>query len=162
MLSKGQLIGWGHADVKNLITNANRAHKEKFKEKEYVNILEMECILALEWLETFLEKGATKEVLRQLNGIIGHVRYHHVLTYSNTGLPFWRRIANADEMDRPEIAVAYAAAQLLASGAFEKLKRCKMRSCARFFIGRPDAKWCSDSCGSSHRVIQKRKRDRSR
>lgn len=124
ILSKGQLIGWGKADVKNLVANANRALKENLKSKKSITIREAECMFAQEWFEAFLEKGITLDVVKKLNSRIGHVRYHHVLTHSPTGLPFWRRIANGDQIDDPELSVAYGVAHLLASGALEGLKRC--------------------------------------
>jgi hypothetical protein len=160
LLSKGHLIGWGLADVKNLIRNANRAHTENLKSKQRITIADAECIFACEWFETFLEKGITDEVVRKLNSRIGHVRFLHVLTPPSKGLG-WRRIANANQIDDPELGVAYCVAHLLSIGAFEGLKRCGMKTCQRFFIGRPDARWCSKACGSKHRVTQKRKRDRN-
>ena len=158
--SKGRLIGWGIADVKNLIKNANRAKNENLKSKQHMTITDAECIFAYEWLETFLEKGITEEVVKKLNSRIAHVLYHHVLMHSPRGLPYWRRVANGDQIGDPELSVAYGVAHLLAIGAFEGLKRCRMQTCQRFFISRPDAKWCSKACGSKHRVTQKRKRDR--
>lgn len=161
LLSKGRLIGWGMDDVKNLIKNANKALKENLEAKETVSGPELECLLAYKWFETLHEKGITVELLKQINSIIGHVRYLHVLKHSPNGLPYWRRIANADEINHPQISVAYGVAQLLAVGALEGLKRCQLQTCRRFFIGRPDAKWCSEACGSKHRVTQKRKRDKN-
>lgn len=158
--SKGRLIGWGLDDVKNLIANANRAKKEDLKSKRRITIAEAECIFACEWLEAFLEKGITEEVVKKLNSRIAHVHYHHVLMHSSKGLPYWRRIANGDQIDDPELSVAYGVAHLLAVGAFEGLKSCRLKTCRRFFIGRPDAKWCSKACGSKYRVTQKRRRDR--
>ena len=122
---------------------------------------EAECLFAYEWLELFVEKGITREVVRQLNSRIGHVHFIHVLTPPSDGLPTWRRIAKGDDIHDPEISVAYGVSNLLAIGAFEGLKRCKMQSCEKFFIGRPDAKWCSTACGSKHRVYKKRKKDRN-
>ena len=120
-----------------------------------------ECFFAFEWFETFLKNGITEEVVKKLNSRIAHVHYHHVLMHSSKGTPYWRRIANGDQIDDPELSVAYGVAHLLAVGAFEGLKRCRLQTCHRFFIGRPDAKWCSSACGSKFRVTKKRKRDRS-
>ena len=159
--SKGQLIGWGASDVKNLIANANRAKTESLNSKERITIRDAECIFAYEWLDTFVAQGVKEEVIKKLNSRIAHVRYHHVLMHSARGMPYWRHVANADQIDDPELAVAYGVAHLLAIGSFVNLKRCRMRSCQNFFIGRPDSKWCSKSCGSKYRVSQKRKRDRS-
>ena len=160
--SKGQLIGWGIDDVKNLVKNANRAKEENLKSKPLpITIREAECLLALEWFELFFEKGITEEVIKKINSRISHVRYHHVLMHSTKELPYWRRIANGDQIDDPELSIAYGIAHLLAAGAFKQLKRCKLQTCQDFFISsRPDAKWCVKSCGSVYRVRQKRKKDR--
>ncbi|MEQ1723316.1 MAG: hypothetical protein ABL930_09065 [Pseudobdellovibrio sp.] len=162
ILSKGELIGWGMDDVKNLIKNANRARKENLRSKETLNTRDFEAALTCDWLELFLEKGITNEVVRNLNSRLGHVRFMHVLEPPVNGLPSWRRIAKGDEINDPEIGVAYGVANLLAIGALDALKRCKLKTCENFFIGRPDAKWCSESCGSKHRVTEKRRHDRAR
>ena len=162
ILSKGELIGWGMDDVKNLIQNANRAKKENLRAKEHLSTRDMEAALTCDWLELFLEKGITNEVVRNLNSRLGHVRFMHVLEPPINGRPSWRRIANGDEIHHPEIAVAYGVANLLAIGAFDSLKRCKLKACQKFFIGRPNATWCSEACGSKYRVTQKRKKDRLR
>lgn len=159
--SKGQLIGWGINDVKNLIANANRAKQEDLQLKEGILIRDAECIFAREWIETILDKGITAELVKKLNSRVAHVNYRHFLMHSAKGLPYWRRIGNGDQIDDPELSIAYGVAHLLTIGAFEGLKRCRQRSCHKFFIGRSNTKWCSEACGSKFRVTQKRKRDRS-
>lgn len=80
--------------------------------------------------------------------------------YSAKGLPYWRRVANADQIDDPELSVAYAMAHLAARGAFVGLKRCVFSECQDFFIGRSNKKWCSNSCGSHFRVNKSRKKSK--
>ncbi len=160
LLSKGQLIGWGKGDVKNLITMANLALSDNLETRESLSTKEAERLVTYKWFETLVEKGHTVEVLSKFNSVIGHVHYHHVLKHSPTGLPYWRRFANADQMTSPEIAMAYGVAQMLAIGELKGLKRCELKTCRKFFIGRSNTKWCSQSCGSLHRVKQKRKRDK--
>ena len=158
--SKGQLIGWGDADVKNLLKNANKAKAQNLEFGSGVPFHEAECIYTREWFDSFIDNGLTKDVIDKLNLRIAHVRYHHVLIHSPKGLPYWRRVANADQILDPELSIAYAMAHLLASGAFEGLKRCGLKDCQKYFIGRPNLKWCSKSCGSLYRVRRKRKRDK--
>lgn len=158
--SKGRLIGWGKADVKNLLTKANKAKTEGLKIGPETTINEAECIFTREWFDAFLDKGLSKDVIDKLNSRIAHVRYHHILMYSSKGMPYWRHVANADQIDDPELSIAYSIAHLLACGAFENLKRCEQNDCQKYFIGRPNNKWCSKTCGSLHRVRQKRKKDR--
>lgn len=158
--SKGRLIAWGNADVKNLLKNANKAKTENLKLGPEVTLPEAECIFTREWFDLFIDKGLSKEVIEKLNSRIAHVRYHHILMHSSKGLPYWRRVANADQIHDPELAIAYSMAHLLASGAFEGLKRCGLKDCQKYFIGRPNTKWCSKTCGSFYRVRQKRKKDK--
>lgn len=157
--SKGLLIGWGLGDVENLLKNANRANKSNLHLDQSITVQEAECIFARDWFEAFVEKGLSKEIINKLNSRISHVRYHHVLMYSAKGLPYWRRVANADQIDEPELSIAYAMAHLAACGAFVGLKRCVFSECQDFFVGRPNKKWCSDSCGSHFRVNKSRKKN---
>lgn len=143
------------------IQNANRAKNENLKSAERLSARDFEAALTYDWLELLLEKGITNEVIRNLNSKLGHVRFMHVLEPPIDGHPSWRRIAKGDEIHHPEIAVAYGVANLLAIGAFDALKRCKLKACQTFSMGRPDAKWCSKACGSKYRVTQKRKRDKA-
>lgn len=156
--SKGTLIGWGIADAKNLIAKANRAKIENLELKRAVTINDVECVLFREWLETFVERGVTAEVVKKLNSKLERVYYHHVLMLSPKGPPFWRRVANGDRINDPEIGVAYGVAHLLALGALERLKRCRLKSCQKFFIGPPNKESCSKKCGSHFRVNKKRKK----
>lgn len=82
-----------------------------------------------------------------------------MLIESDSGIPLWRHVANADKIDHPELSIAYAVAQLLVAGLLEGLRRCQPETCRNLFIGRPDAKWCSKNCGSKYRVTKKRKKE---
>lgn len=155
--SKGRLIGWGADDVKNLINNANTAITENLKNKNKITIKDAECLFAFEWFESLIDKGITKALVEKLNSRITHVEYHHVLMHFPNGKPYWRYVANGDQIDDPELSVAYGVSHLLAAGALDGLKRCQAKDCQHFFLSRPNAKWCSKSCGSKYRVRKKRK-----
>lgn len=158
--SRGRLIGWGVADVKNLLKNANKAKVENLQLGPETTLHQAECVFARDWFDLFIDKGSSKDVIDKLNSRIAHVRYHHILMCSPKGLPYWRYVANADQIDDPELAIAYSMSHLLGFGAFEGLKRCCLKDCQKYFIGRSNTKWCSISCGSLHRVRQKRKKDK--
>lgn len=160
--SKGRLIGWGLADVKNLLKNANKAKTENLKLGSEVTIHEAECVFTREWFDLFIDKGITKEIINKLNSRISHVLYHHILMPSSKGFSYWRRVANADQIDDPELSIAYAMAHLLACGAFVGLKRCRSKECQKYFIGKSNKKWCTSTCGSRSRVKKMRKKNRSR
>ncbi len=158
--SKGRLIGWGVADVKNLLKKANKAKADNLKLSPEVTLQEAEGIFTREWLDSFIDEGFAKDTIYKLNNIIGHVPYHHILIHSTKGLPYWRHVANADQIHDPELSIAYCMAHLLACGALEGLKRCNLKDCQKYFIGRSNVKWCSKSCGSLYRVRKKRNRDK--
>lgn len=158
--SKGRLIGWGQSDVKNLLKNANKAKSENLSLESEITIHEAECIFAREWFDLLIDKGITKELVTKLNSRIAHVRYHHVLMHSQNELPYWRHVANADQISDPELSTAYVIAHLLANGAFKGLKRCGLKDCKKYFIGKSNKRWCSASCGSHFRVKKMRRKNK--
>lgn len=161
LFQRGLLIGWGEADVKNLLKAANSAVINGETKSRKLNWSEWFNIIIHDWFEIFVDEGITEKVIRHLNMRIEHVRYHHVLMYSKNGSPYWRYVANSDSlMADPELQSAYGITHLLAIGALKNLKRCQMKDCNNFFIGRSNVKWCSKACGSLYRVRQKRKRDK--
>lgn len=159
LTSKGRLISWGLADANNLLIKANKAKAENLNLDSELTINEAECALTREWFDLFIDKGITDDVKNKLNSRIAHVRFHHVLMRSKKGTLSWRYVANADEIDDPELGIAYCVAHLLASGAFKGLKRCGLKSCQNYFIGKSNHKWCSTGCGSHFRVKKMRKKN---
>lgn len=158
---KGELIGWGDNDVKNLIDAANAAVINEETKTRKLTYDEYFKIIIHDWFEIFVNEGITEKVIKHLNQRIQHVRFHHVLKHSEDGLPYWRYIADSNSvMSDPELQSAYGITHLLSIGALKNLKRCGQKDCQKFFIGRPNLKWCSKSCGSLYRVRQKRKKDR--
>ena len=158
---KGELIGWGANDVKNLIDAANAAVVNEETKRRKLTYDEYFKIIIHDWFEIFVNEGITEKVIKHLNARIQHVRFHHVLKYSENGLPYWRHIADSNSMmSDPELQSAYGITHLLATGALKNLKCCRSKNCQKFFIGRSNVKWCSKSCGSLYRVRQKRKRDK--
>jgi hypothetical protein len=118
-----------------------------------------------DWMERFVSKGFTTQMLQELRRELGNIRFFHVLNPAiptrGKPLPHWDYIADTADFTDPRTTAAYAFSQQLTLDGFIGLKRCHLKSCRKFFIGRPNTKWCSDSCGSLHRVRQKRKRDRN-
>lgn len=58
----------------------------------------------------------------------------------------------------PLVFAAYMFSHITSLGGLKGLKRCQNKACFKFFIGRPNTKWCSKSCGSSCRVKKMRKK----
>lgn len=159
---KGQLIGWGTNDIKDLINAANSAVINEETKTRKLTYDEYFKVIIHDWFEIFVNDGITEKAIKHLNARIQHVRFYHVLQYSKNGLPHWRYIADSKSMTSdPELQSAYGITHLLAIGALKNLKRCALKDCRKFFIGRPNVKWCSKSCGSLFRVRKKRKKEKS-
>jgi len=117
-----------------------------------------------EWMSRYLKEGTTDDFLNDLNTAIHNIRYSkHILPLdlipSENGYPQNGYIANYDKTTKPEAIAADDFSKLLSSGMLKRLKRCQMKDCEKFFLGPPQATWCSKACGSKFRVRKKRKLD---
>jgi hypothetical protein len=119
-----------------------------------------------EWMSRYLNEGITDDFLNDLNAALHEIRYSKYilpldLLPSETGFPQNGYIAKYDKIPTPEAYAADDFSKLLTSGKLKRLKRCQLEGCDNFFIGPPQARWCSKTCGSKFRVREKRKRDSS-
>lgn len=161
ILQNGQLVGWGLADIKNVLKSANEAvvSEEVRLRGTYKQVADM---VAYEWLERIVSEGISKKIVNDLNKPISHIEFRRALMISSDGQTLWRNIAiENDDLKHPQLKAIYIISHLLALGALENLKRCKLKDCQKFFIGPPNRTWCSKSCGSLYRVRLKRKRAKS-
>ena len=73
----------------------------------------------------------------------------------------WNYAQKTDEFELPSIeeSVAFHFALVLGSGELDRLRKCEMSDCRKYFIGTDRAMWCSNTCGSRNRARNKRKRD---
>lgn len=83
---KGELIGWGTNDVRNLIEAANAAVINEETKSRKLTYDEYFKIIIHDWFEIFVNEGITEKVVKHLNARIQHVRFHHVLKYSENFL----------------------------------------------------------------------------
>ena len=118
------------------------------------------------WMSRYLEEGVTDDFLTDLNAALHEIRYSKYifpldLLPSEIGFPQNAYVAKYDKVPSPEALAADDFSKLLTSGALKRLKLCKMEGCEKFFLGPPQAKWCSKTCGSKFRVRKKRKEDSS-
>lgn len=170
---KGELIAWRNHDVDMLLAAANNAPEYEVSEKNGIPLLKKDdvvvtrespedafCRIVHDWMCDIEDNGVTDELIEELNDVLADTRYIHVLRLSEDRIPYWQQ--NIADLNRsPDVleTAGYAFANQLAIGGLEGLKRCQLPDCEKFFIGRPNAKWCSKSCGSKYRVRRKRKRD---
>lgn len=112
------------------------------------------------WLDRIARGESRESLIEDLNAVIQHVPYTHVLGQSESGSPRWEHYARMDEPVDPSIRAAHGIAHFLASGGFLKLRRCKAVGCGHFYLGPPQSFWCSENCGSRERGRRKRSKDR--
>ena len=119
-----------------------------------------------EWMSRYLKEGATDDFLNDLNTALHEIRYSKYifpldLLPSEIGCPKNGYIAKYDKIPSPAAYAADDFSKLLTSGMLKRLKRCQLEGCDKFFLGPPQATWCSKTCGSKYRVRKKRKKDSS-
>lgn len=156
----GRLIGWGTNDVKNVLKSANEAVvSEEIRHRgTYKQVMDM---VTYEWLERIVKEGISKQIITALNKPISHIEYRRALMLGDDGQPYWRQAAVENEdLRHPQLRAIYVITHLLAMGELDKLKRCQVNDCKKFYLGPDNKKWCSKKCGSLFRVRQKRKKDR--
>ena len=119
-----------------------------------------------EWICRYIEEGATEAFIGDLNSDLHHVQYFNYVVppdfYSSQGEePHSLYVANLNITYSHDTFAAKEFSRLITYGKLNRIKRCQLSGCEKFFVGPPQAKWCSKSCGSTHRVRDKRRRDSS-
>lgn len=119
-----------------------------------------------DWMSRYLKEGVTDELLDDLNGALHEIRYSKYifpldLLPSEIGFPQNGYVAKYDRSPSPAAQAADDFSKLLTSGMLKRLRLCQLEGCKRFFLGPPQAKWCSKTCGSKFRVRKKRIRESS-
>ena len=112
------------------------------------------------WLERISSGEPSARLIHDLNAIIEHIPYTHLLGQSEDGSPRWEHAARMDDPIDSRIRAAHGIAHFLASGGFRRLRRCQAEGCGNFYLGPPQSKWCCDNCGSRERGRRKRDKDR--
>jgi len=117
-----------------------------------------------EWICRYIEEGATEAFLNQLNTDLHPMQYYNCIVpadfYSPEGEePQNIYVANLNHDYTYETFAAKEFSRLITSGKLNRIKRCQMPDCDNLFVGPPQAKWCSKTCGSKARVRKKRKKD---
>lgn len=116
------------------------------------------------WIKRIARYGASDSLLTEVDALLSHVHVNANWRLDPSTKEFKRATYGpvADSFPTWECVWALAVARFINSGLVKKLKKCQLSECNNFFIGGPRAKWCSDNCGSKHRVRNKRKRDKNR
>lgn len=95
-----------------------------------------------------------------LNAFLRHVAPQ--LVWEQPGQPLLERFREPDAAKKKLGQIAFAAAQLLAEGDFNLVRKCENPECSLMFYDRTKShkrRWCSMAlCGNRHKVAEFRKR----
>lgn len=115
--------------------------------------------LALQWISRLQRYGVTSSLLTDLHTITRDIRIPtrpHL--DRDKGKFFWQRelLPDDDAIPNHEAAYALLVITLVNSGLIDRLQRCALKRCHRYFFGDPRSRWCSHTCGSYYRVYKDR------
>jgi len=100
-----------------------------------------------------------------LNRFLVHARSHPRLDWTRPRAPALVRVRRPDTPQAILAPVAEAAAELLTTADFDRIKRCEDETCVLWFADRTKSRhrrWCSmELCGNRHKVTAYRKRHRA-
>ena len=118
-----------------------------------------------EWICRYIEEGATEDLFNELNSDLHHVQYFNYVVppdfYSSQGEePQSVYVVNSNIAYTPETTAAKEISKLITYGMLNRIKRCQLPGCENIFVGPPQAKWCSKTCGSKYRVREMREKQR--
>ncbi len=114
--------------------------------------------LALRWISRLERYGVTDSLLNDLQAIAADIQ---IVTRPDLDKEsrrfYWRRDFPGDgSIPNLEAAYALMVITVINKGLVDRLKRCRLKKCRKYYFGDPRATWCSDSCGSLYRVTKKR------
>jgi len=147
--------------VEEIITAVNRGVKGEWADTTTEAIILRKLH---DWICRYIEEGATEEFLNELNTDLHPMQYSNYVVPADFYLtqnkePQSVYIANLNIPYSHETHAAKEFSRFITYGMLNRIKRCQLPGCEKIFIGPPQAKWCSKTCGSKYRVSKKRKRD---
>lgn len=163
----GQVLLGHTGDVNFLIESANKyLENDDFKKSTYLHFDHVFGYSLGIWMGRFIDSKCklNSVLLTDLRDELAEIRFFHTLNPAipsrGQPLPHWEFTADMEDFSDPATTAAYAFSQQLTLDGLKGLKRCAMVTCKKFFIGRPNAIWCSSKCGGKYRVAKKRKMDK--
>lgn len=141
---------------KSYLTEGANNHIKQLEGRDSIQITHDEFIY---WcMDEHLKNGASPLLLNTLNSqvcIVGH--QCHIMPQGRKVVAMF--VAHIPHKPPPTVFAAYMFSNMSSLGWLKGLKRCLSADCRQFFIGRPNVKWCSKTCGSRSRVKKMRKRN---
>jgi|GEM_PF-2512082 len=138
-----------------LIEAAN-FHIERKGGNDYPDTIPILDAFIYECMDEYYQNGVSDDLLNKLNEILMDVKVQ-CLAENRQNKLLAVHVAYMPYNPPPLVFGAYMFSNVASLGGLEKLKRCQSNDCLKFFIGRINAKWCSNSCGSKCRVKKMRK-----
>jgi hypothetical protein len=112
------------------------------------------------YLYEFLERKNEKSFLDEINSDMAQMPFQLHLVTEKDDSPLQRMFVwYQTKMPTPNQSVLFAFANANSTGKLNNLKSCEGNKCKRFFLGRKNKTWCSDSCSSKYRMRKKRRED---
>ena len=127
--------------------------------KQLVSLANLGEENAVYWLDRAIDTGLSKSFLKEIEKKVQNFRVPSVPQLRGNRFT-WKRLL-IDPGDVPDMDAAFAMNMciLINDGVIKKIHRCAQDDCQKYFVGDSRSKWCRKSCGSKHRVRQKRWRD---
>lgn len=147
---------YGAKESSALIEAAN-IHIERKNGNDSQNTIPLMETFIYECMDEYHKNGFSDNLLPKLNTILLHVKVQCLVENIENKLTAVHAAYMPKSPD-PLVFAAYMFSNVASLGGLEKLKRCQKRDCLKFFIGRPNSKWCSNTCGSIYRVKKMRKK----
>jgi hypothetical protein len=137
-----------------------REHQEKVQQNKVQQVFEE----LRDLINRFLQEGITEDFLNELNANLGKVKYTHQVMPSDfyscdDKLPQSIFVVDLNYNYSPSVVAAKEFSKFITTQMLYNLKKCELNDCKNFYLGRPDSKWCSKTCGSKSRVRKKRRND---
>jgi hypothetical protein len=138
------------------LIDAANIHIERKNGSDSPNTMPALEAFIYECMDEYHQNGVSDDLLNKLNKILMHVKIQCLVENIGNKLTAVHA-AFMPKNPNPIIFGAYMFSNVTSFGGLKKLKRCQSNDCFKFFIGRTNAKWCSNSCGSKWRVKKMRK-----
>jgi len=163
LFEKDGEIGPEEVNTDEIIAAVNRGIKGEWGDATPAGIIFRKLH---EWICRYIEEGATEDFLNELNSDLHPVQYFNYVVppdfYSSQGEePQSVYVANLNIAYTYKAFAAKDFSRLITYGMLNRIKRCQLPGCENIFVGPPQAKWCSNTCGSKYRAREKRRRDSS-
>ena len=116
------------------------------------------------WVKRLARYGVTEGLINEIDDLLKNIEVPTSFSWSKRSGKFEMMLPIPNKSSFPTWNHVFAlmVSRFVNSGLIDRLHTCQLDGCNNYLLGGPRAKWCSDNCGSKHRVRNKRKRDKNR